>query len=88
MCASRTRGRRLAEDLLAEELSAFYSEDETRITQPGEIMVTHGNVYRGYEYPMIRFAVISETVYLEKKRRKSTGNSALMKIPGSEASVI
>lgn len=30
MCASRTRGRRLAEDLLAEELSAFYSEDETR----------------------------------------------------------
>ena len=70
MCASRTRGRRLAEDLLAEELSAFYSEDETRVTQPGEIMVTHGNVYRGYEYPMIRFAVISETDVFGKEKKK------------------
>ena len=74
MCASRTRGKRLAEDLLAEELAAFYSEDERRVAQPGEIMVVHGNVFRGYEYPMIRFAVISETDVFgrekKKKRRK------------------
>ena len=50
LCASRTRGRRLAEDLLAEELNAFYSEDPSRVAQPGEIMVVHGNVFRGYEY--------------------------------------
>ncbi len=41
-----------------------------RVTQPGEIMVTHGNVYRGYEYPMIRFAVISETDVFGKEKRK------------------
>ena len=72
LCASRTRGRRLAEDLLAEELNAFYSEDPSRVAQPGEIMVVHGNVFRGYEYPLIRFAVISETDIFgrEKKRRK------------------
>lgn len=74
MCASRTRGKRLAEDLLAEELAAFYSEDGRRVAQPGEIMVVHGNVLRGYEYPMIRFAVISETDVFgrekKKKRRK------------------
>ena len=70
MCASRTRGHRLAEDLMAEDLSAFYSEDEARVAQPGEIMVTHGNVYRGYEYPMIRFAVISETDVFGKEKKK------------------
>lgn len=74
LCASRTRGRRLAEDLLAEELNAFYSEDPSRVAQPGEIMVVHGNVFRGYEYPLIRFAVISETDIFgrekKKKRRK------------------
>lgn len=74
LCASRTRGRRLAEDLLAEELNAFYSEDPERVVQSGEIMVVHGNVFRGYEYPMIRFAVLSETDVFgrekKKKRRK------------------
>lgn len=74
MCASRTRGRRLAEELLSEGLAAFYSGEETRVVQPGEIMVVHGNVFRGYEYPMIRFAVISETDVFgrekKKKRRK------------------
>lgn len=74
MCASRTRGRRLADDLLAEELNAFYSEDPERVVQQGEIMVVHGNVFRGYEYPLIRFAVISETDVFgrekKKKRRK------------------
>ncbi len=77
MCASRTRGKRLAEELLAEGLNAFYSEEEKRVVQPGEIMVVHGNVSRGYEYPMIRYAVLSETDVFgrekkQKKRRKKT----------------
>lgn len=70
MCASRTRGRRLAEELLAEELNAFYSEDPQRVVQQGEIMVVYGNVFRGYEYPMIRFAVISETDVFGKEKKK------------------
>ena len=71
MCASRTRGRRLAEELLAEELNAFYSEEAERVAQPGEIMVVHGNVFRGYEYPMIRFAVISETDVFGREKKKT-----------------
>ncbi|MBS6396953.1 MAG: transcription-repair coupling factor [Clostridiales bacterium] len=70
MSASRTRGKRLAEELLAEELNAFYSEDPQRIVQPGETMVVHGNVFRGYEYPMIRFAVISETDVFGREKKK------------------
>lgn len=70
MCASRTRGKRLAEELLSEELNAFYSEDPKRVVQPGEIMVVHGNVFRGYEYPMIRFAVLSETDVFGREKKK------------------
>ena len=70
LCASRTRGKRLAEDLLREELNAFYSEDIGRVVQQGEIMVVHGNVRRGYEYPLIRFAVISETDVFGQEQKK------------------
>ncbi len=70
LCASRTRGKRLAEDLLREELNAFYSEDTGRVVQQGEILVVHGNVRRGYEYPLIRFAVISETDVFGQEQKK------------------
>ncbi len=70
LCASRTRGRRLAEDLLAEGLNAFYSEDPERVVDQGETMVVHGNVSRGYEYPIIRFAVVSETDVFGRGKKK------------------
>lgn len=77
LCASRTRGKRLAEELLTQELNAFYSEEPERVVQPGEIMVVHGNVCRGYEYPMICFAVVSETDIFgrEKKKKKQKKRS-------------
>ncbi len=72
MCASGTRAKRLAADLQEEELNSFYSEDPDRVVKPSEIMVVHGSLHRGYEYPMLRFAVISETDIFgrEKKKRK------------------
>lgn len=71
MCASGTRAKRLAADLQGEDLNSFYSEDPERILQPSEIMVVHGSVHRGYEYPMIKFAVISETdIFGREKKAK------------------
>ncbi len=72
MCASGTRAKRLAADLQAEDLNSFYTEDPDRVVQETEIMVVHGSVHRGYEYPMVKFAVISETDIFgrEKKKRK------------------
>ena len=72
MCASGTRAKRLAADLQDEELNSFYSEDPERVVNPSEIMVVHGSLHRGYEYPMLKFAVISETDIFgrEKKKRK------------------
>ena len=71
MCASGTRAKRLAADLQEEELNSFYSEDPERVVKPTEIMVVHGSLHRGYEYPMIRFAVLSETRYLRTGKEKA-----------------
>ena len=73
LCASRTRGQRLARDLTDNGVISFYSEKEDRVLQGGEVMVTYGNTHRGYEYPLLKFAVLSESDLFgheRKKRRK------------------
>jgi len=61
LCASRTRGKRLAQDIMDNDIPAVYSEDENRELLKGEILVTVGAAHRGYEYPMLKFAVLSES---------------------------
>ena len=73
LCASRTRAKRLAADLREQELSAFYSEDPDREVLPGETELFYGHVEKGFEYPMLKFAVISEGDIFgapKKKKRK------------------
>ena len=76
LSGSRTRAKRLSEDLQDFKLNAFYSEDMNRILQDGEIMVTYGNLRRGFEYPLIKLAIISESdifgVERKKKRKKKS----------------
>lgn len=72
LSGSRTRASRLAGDLRDYELSAYCSDDEAKQVQPGEILVTYGNLHRGFEYPQIKFVVITEGDMFgkEKKKRK------------------
>ncbi len=73
LSGSRTRAKRLAEDLRDEELTVFYSEDPFREIQPGEIMTFYGHAAKGFEYPLIKFVVISESDIFgaeKKKKRK------------------
>lgn len=79
LSASKTRAERLADDLFKEyDLSSFYSEDKDRVIKAGEIMVSTGNIHKGFEYPMIKFVVIAETDIFaaeKKKKRKKTNYS-------------
>ena len=80
LSASHTRAKRLAGELSDEGLSAFYSEDEERILAPGEIMVMYGSARKGFEYPMQRFVVITETDIFGragKKRKKKKNPNAI-----------
>lgn len=72
LSGSRTRAKRLAEDLRDQEISAFYSEDPMREVQPGEVMTYYGRVLKGFEYPLLKFIVISESDIfgVEKKKKK------------------
>ena len=74
LSASRTRASRLAGDLREYDLRAFCPEDPGQPVAPGEIMVTYGKLHKGFEYPLIKFVVITEGdmfgVEKRKKKRK------------------
>ena len=76
LSGSRTRAARLADDLCEQELTAFYSENPDRELQPGEIMTFYGRVLKGFEYPLLKFVVISESDIFgadkKKKKKKKT----------------
>ena len=70
LSGSRTRAKRLAEDLRDYNLSSYYSDDLDRLAGSGEIMTAYGHVAEGYEYPMLKFTVISETDIFGKVKKK------------------
>ena len=70
LSGSRTRAKRLAEDLRDYDLSSFYSDDAEREVKPGEIMVCCGYASEGYEYPMLKFMVISEAHLFGRRKKK------------------
>ena len=76
LSASKTRGMRLADTLLNEfNINAFYSEEEERAPIPGEVMITYGNVHKGFEYPLIKYVVITESDIfgaVKKKKKAKT----------------
>lgn len=77
LVASTSRGTRLAKDLQEFELNAFYSNDNDRVVTAGEIMVTRGNIHKGYEFPLVKYVVITESDIFgtkKKKKRKSSTN--------------
>lgn len=67
---SNTRAKRLADDISDNGLVAFYSEKTDKTIQPGEIMVTYGALYRGFEYPLIKLVVIAESDIFGREHRK------------------
>ena len=71
MSSSATRARRLAEDIRDEGLLAYFAEDYGREIHPGEVMVTCGRLNSGFEYPSIKFVVLSEKDIFKERRQKS-----------------
>ena len=52
------------------ELNAFYGSDYDRVINPGEIMVLYGHARKGFEYPLIKFAVITESDIFGQEQKK------------------
>ena len=69
LTASRSRAERLAEDLRGEEINAFVTDRTDRELQPGEVLVAPGALSRGFEYPLIRYAILCETDIFGRSRK-------------------
>ncbi len=72
LSGSRTRAKRLASDLCDNGITAVYTEDPFREVLPGETLCLYGHVLKGFEYPLLKFVLISENDIFgaEKKKKK------------------
>ena len=77
LSGSRTRAERLAKDLQEEGLAAFYGQDYDREICPGEIMVVYGHAKKGFEYPLIKFAVMTESDIFGQEQKKNYSGSRI-----------
>ncbi len=71
LSGSRSRAQRLANNLQDMDIPAFYTENPMRVLKSGEVMTYYGSIHNGFEYPMIKLVIISESdIYVTKERKK------------------
>ena len=71
LSSSTTRAKRLAENIKDYGLLAYFADDFDRTIAPGEIMVASGRLGNGFEYPTLKFVVLSEKdIFKERKAKK------------------
>lgn len=70
VCTSSSRAMRISKDLEEYDLNAIYTDREDKELLSRQILVTHGNLTRGFEYPFIKFAIISESDIFKSIRKK------------------
>lgn len=71
LSASRTRAKRLSQDLNEYEVPAFYREIPDEALEAGQIMVSYGFLRRGFSYGNIKFCVVTESdIFGARQKRK------------------
>ena len=76
LSSSATRARRLAEELRNYDLFTWYAADSDRGIEPGEVIVCSGRLSAGFEYPDLKFAVLTEKdIFKERRERKKRRKS-------------
>lgn len=72
LSGTKSRGEMLIGTLRTKDIEAVYVEELDRDIQPGEVVITHGILNRGFEYPGIGFVIVSgkELFGQDRKLRK------------------
>ena len=71
VCASRSRAERLARDIDDAGVPCTYTLDTDRELADREVDVVYGSLVRGFEYPLLKFAVITERDVFVRNRKKT-----------------
>lgn len=79
---SRGRGERLADSLGSRGISAAYVHDFQGELAQGQILITHGSLNKGFEYPSIGLVIVSdkEAFGQDRKRKRVSGKKEGSKI--------
>lgn len=70
LSGTRSRGERLVETLRDREVESVY-KDVVKDIKYGEVVVTFGNQISGFEYPNLKFCVISDKEVFGKSKKKN-----------------
>ena len=71
LAGTRARGERLADTLRDREVEAVY-KDVIKEVQPGEVVVTFGNLMKGFEVPELGICIISDKELFGETKHKSS----------------
>ncbi len=75
LSGTRTRGERLIDILRDRGIESVYKDSISEI-QLGQVIVTFGNQLKGFEYPELRFCVISDKEVFGGAKRKTVSRSS------------
>lgn len=66
------RGKRLESVLLEKGVDCLYVEDPYREIKTSQVFITQGTIQQGFEYPNIKYALISDNEVYGTAKRKTT----------------
>ena len=69
LSGTRGRGERLRETLGEKGIEAVYRNTIESPVAPGQVIVTHGSLNKGFEYPTIGFVIVSDKEVFGQDRR-------------------
>lgn len=78
LSGSRIRAERLSKDLNDYDIPAFYREKPDTVLEAGQVMVSYGQLHRGFAYTQQKFVIITEgdiSGARQKKRKKQKNYS-------------
>ncbi len=79
LSGTKGRGERLRESLADKGIEAVYMDQINGPLLPGQLIITHGSLHKGFEYPSIGFVVISDKEVFGQDRKKSPKSSGKYK---------
>lgn len=75
LAGTRGKGQRVSETFESQGVMAAYIDELDHDLQPGEVIITRGNLIKGFEYPQIGLVIVSDMEVFGKgrKHRRSGG---------------